>query len=299
MRDIAVIGTGFWGRNHARVLGEMNRLACICDINEKAGRPIAEHNHVGFYTNVSDMILHESIRGAVIATPANTHYAIVEQLAKLNIGMLVEKPLTPDIDECRNIIQMEHDLHIPIMVGYLERFNPVVQAAKKIIDSGDYGRLLQSEFHRENLMPYHHLTDGIILDTAVHDIDLALWFNGPAIEVYSKKNSDCTMATIMLDHGKAISTIHCNWITSRKQRRFSLVFERAIISGDFIAQTLTIDTKEHSVVPRLVSKEPLANELSHFANIIDGIDKPITTVESATAVTAIALESAGLLKIRH
>lgn len=80
MAKIAVIGTGGWGKNHARVLSELNALNSICDIDQQRAEALAGKYGVNWYTSVDDLLKNEKPDGAVISTPTVTHFAIAKQV---------------------------------------------------------------------------------------------------------------------------------------------------------------------------------------------------------------------------
>ena len=99
----------------------------------------------------------------------------------------MEKPLSFSSAECEEMIRISVKRESYSHIGYIERFNPIVQDMKRIIRSKTYGDLLMMEFHRENRMPLHIKDVGIIYDTSVHDIDTAMFlFNSRPQVIFAR-----------------------------------------------------------------------------------------------------------------
>jgi UDP-N-acetylglucosamine 3-dehydrogenase len=194
------------------------------------------------------------------------------------------------------MIQIAKKNKVSLTCGYIERFNPAVQDVKKILSEKIYGELLMIEFHRENRMPLHIKDVGIIYDTAVHDIDTAIYLFGTDPQVVFARagkifHSFEDFSNIMLGFGKdRVAVISSNWITPKKVRNFSAVCTDAIINGDFIRQEITIEDSLSTTTPRRVNLvEPLSLELRNFLEVIEGKrDRTEVSAEEATNVTKIA-----------
>jgi UDP-N-acetylglucosamine 3-dehydrogenase len=212
------------------------------------------------------------------------------------INVFVEKPLAFSSKECEEMTDVAEKKNVILTSGYIERFNPAVQEVKRLIDCNKYGDLIMMEFHRENRMPLHVKDVGIIYDTAVHDIDTAMFlFNCRPQVVFAlsgkKFHSYEDFATIMLGfRGHKVAIIASNWITPKKVRKFSAVCTDGIIAGDFITQEIAIDYKEATIIPRRQQfQEPLTLELQSLLDALDGkISKPVISAIDATNVTRVA-----------
>jgi UDP-N-acetylglucosamine 3-dehydrogenase len=296
--NIAVIGVGGWGKNHARVLTDLGVLAAICDANEERAKEIAEKYHTCYYTSLDNMLREKiPLHGCVVCTPTRTHFDVAKRVMKHGINVFVEKPLSFSSAECQEMINISVNRKVLLTSGYIERFNPVVQDLKRIIENKAYGDLLMMEFRRENRMPLHIKDVGIIYDTSVHDIDTAMFlFNSRPNVIFAragaKFHSYEDFATIMLGfEDQKVAIIASNWITPKKVRTFNAVCTEGIISGDFITQDLHIDEAERTVTPRRKGSlvEPLALELKSFIGALQGkTDESLISASDATNVTRVA-----------
>jgi UDP-N-acetylglucosamine 3-dehydrogenase len=294
---LAIVGVGGWGKNHARVLHDFGTLVAICEIDLQRGKELADKYGATLYSSIDDMLNNErKLDACLVCTPTKTHYTIAKKIMEKGINVFVEKPLAFSSKECEEMTDIAEKKKVILTSGYVERFNPAVQEVKRLIDCNKYGDLLMMEFHRENRMPLHVKDVGIIYDTAVHDIDTAMFLFSCRPQVVfalsgKKFHSYEDFATIMLgfrDHKVAI--IASNWITPKKVRKFSAVCTDGIIAGDFITQEIAIDYKEATIIPRRQQfQEPLTLELQNLLDAIDGkIRKPVISAIDATNVTRVA-----------
>jgi UDP-N-acetylglucosamine 3-dehydrogenase len=294
--NIAVIGTGGWGKNHVRVLNDLGVLSAVCDSDENRIKSISNKYKIHSYSNLKDLFEKErNLDACLVCTPTKTHYAIASEIIKRKINVFVEKPLSFSSAECEELTKLSKQHNVILTSGYIERFNPAVQDLKRIIEENTCGELLMMEFHRENRMPLHIKDVGIIYDTSVHDIDTALFiFNSKPTVVFARSgrkfHSSEDFATIMLGfENQKVAIIASNWITPKKVRRFSAVCSEGIITGDFITQEIKIDDENKTLIPRRQFQEPLTLELKNFLQSLTGeITKFLVTPEEATAVTKIA-----------
>lgn len=294
--NIAVIGTGGWGKNHVRVLNDLGVLSAVCDSDENRIKSISNKYKIHSYSNLKDLFEKErNLDACLVCTPTKTHYAIASEIIKRKINVFVEKPLSFSSVECEELTKLSKQHDVILTSGYIERFNPAIQDLKRIIEENTCGELLMMEFHRENRMPLHIKDVGIIYDTSVHDIDTALFiFNSKPAVVFARSgrkfHSSEDFATIMLGfENQKVAIIASNWITPKKVRRFSAVCSEGIITGDFITQEIKIDDENKTLIPRRQFQEPLTLELKNFLQSLTGkITKFLVTPEEATAVTKIA-----------
>jgi len=291
---IAVIGVGGWGKNHARVLKDLGCLAAICDLDAARAKEIAGKHGAQSYSSVDEMLNKEQLDGCLVCTPTKTHAAVAKKLMEHGINTFVEKPMSFSSKECEEMVQVAEKKKVVLTSGYVERFNPAVSDARKLIESGMYGDPMMIEFHRENRMPLHIMDVGVIYDTSVHDIDAAMFLFGSRPNVVfaragKRLHSFEDFATIMLGfEGQKVAIIASNWLTPKKVRTFSAVCTDGIITGDFLTQEIRIDHAEATIMPRKQFQEPLTLELKNFIDAIEGKAKIVVTAADATNVTRVA-----------
>ena len=296
--NVAVIGVGGWGKNHARVLSSLGALRAVCDMDVKRSAEISEKYNVNCYPSLDEMLQREkNLDACFICTPTRSHYQLATRILDKRIHLFVEKPLSFSSKECDDLVELAQNKKIILTAGYIERYNPVVQDVKRIIQGKKYGEPMMMEFHRENRMPAHITDVGIIYDTSVHDIDTAMYlFDSKPIVVFARTGKKFhafeDFATIMLGfEDQRVAIIASNWITPKRVRRFSAVCTDGIITGDFISQEIRIDDMNATTIPRREFKEPLSVEITSFLGAVAGNHDVTNTLVSsieATRVTKVA-----------
>jgi len=291
---IAVIGVGGWGKNHARVLKELGCLAVICDVDAARAKEIAAKHGAQAYSSIEEMLDKERLDGCLVCTPTKTHATVAKKVMEHGVNTFVEKPMSFSSKECEEMMHVAEKKKVILTSGYVERFNPAVSDARKLIEGGMYGDPMMIEFHRENRMPLHIKDVGVIYDTSVHDIDAAMFLFGSRPNVVFARagkrfHSFEDFATIMLGfEGQKVAIIASNWLTPKKVRTFSAVCTDGIITGDFLTQEIKIDHAEATIMPRKQFQEPLTLELQNFIDAIEGKAKIVVTAADATNVTRVA-----------
>jgi UDP-N-acetylglucosamine 3-dehydrogenase len=291
---IAVIGVGGWGKNHARVLKDLGCLAAISDLDAARAKEIASKHGAQAYSSIEEMLDKERLDGCLVCTPTKTHSTVAKKVMEHGVNTFVEKPMSFSSKECEEMMQVAERKKVILTSGYVERFNPAVSDARKLIEGGMYGDPMMIEFHRENRMPLHIKDVGVIYDTSVHDIDAAMFLFGSRPNVVFARagkrfHSFEDFATIMLGfEGQKVAIIASNWLTPKKVRTFSAVCTDGIITGDFLTQEIKIDHADATIMPRKQFQEPLTLELQNFIDAIEGKAKIVVSAADATNVTRVA-----------
>jgi UDP-N-acetylglucosamine 3-dehydrogenase len=291
---IAVIGTGGWGKNHVRVLSELGHLAAVCDIDRARAESFAERYRVKGYSDVDQMLRAEAPDGVTVCTPASTHFAVASKTLRSGVNTFVEKPMTSTLGEAEELIKTASEAKKILTVGFIERFNPVITELKKTILQGTFGRPILFEYHRENRRGAGIVDVGVVKDASVHDIDTARWLFGEEPKtVYARvgsvmgKNED--FATILLGFsGERTAFIITNWVTPSRVRELSAVFEKAVVTVDFVSQEMQIHEETGTKVPQHVFQEPLTLELKEYAAAIHEGREPLVKGRDGLMVTKIA-----------
>ncbi len=294
---VAVIGTGFWGRNHARVITELEetRLLAICDINKDRAKAVANQFGVQSYSDSNLMLKNELIEAVSVCTWSTS--LAKEALKALRAGkhVLVEKPMAANVQQAKTLLQTaEHeDLHLT--VGFLMRFIPGLQKIRKAVESKEIGELVCATAKRVSQWPERIGDVGVVKDTAIHDIDaMGYLFNEDPVAVYAKagnmrhrKFEDYAQIMLTFEKGKN-AFIESNWLTPNKTRTLVATGSLAIMKLDYITQELTIEDALQTVQPRYSVQEPLKLELKHFATCVMRKEKPIVTGEDGVKALTIA-----------
>ncbi len=294
---MSVIGTGFWGRNHSRVFSELPnvKLEAVCDLDEERARDVAQKYGVStVYSNYKDLLGDNNVDAVTICTPSNTHGELATAALRAGKDVLIEKPMAVEVTEARRILNLARKLDNIVSVGFIERFNPVVQKAKNMIGEGEVGEVLLSYARRIGSWPVRIGDVGVIRDTAIHDIDLATYmFNQWPKAVFARggklrrhKFTDYVQATLVFTRNKT-ALVEANWLTPRKKREMQVTGTNGVMKLDFLAQDVSIEKMEHEITPTMKYEEPLKLELSHFATCVQNRTEPLVTVDDGYRATVI------------
>jgi UDP-N-acetylglucosamine 3-dehydrogenase len=283
---VAVIGTGFWGRNHARVFKELpdTELLAICDIDAERARTVANQFGVKPYTNTGSMLKNKDIEAVSICTWSTSLAEEALKALKAGKNVLVEKPMATNAKQAKQLLSTADREGLHLTVGFLMRFIPGLQRIRKEVEAKTLGEPVCATAKRVSQWPERIGDVGVVKDTAIHDLDVMRYvFNEDPIAVYAKTGSMRhgkfeDYAQIMLTFkGGQSAFIESNWLTPYKTRELTVTGSEAIMKLDYITQELTIENAKETLQPRYTLQEPLKLELQHFAKCIAGKEKPIIT----------------------
>lgn len=245
--NVAVVGVGLMGRNHARVYAEMSgvSLVGVADANLGAAEAVVQQYGGKAYTDYLQMLDEQQIDAISIAVPTDEHYNVAMTVIERNIPLLIEKPLAHSLDEARQIITAAEQAGIPLTVGHIERCNPAVIELKQRLQAGDLGRIFQIDARRQSPFPARVKDVGVVIDLAVHDLDIMRYISGSEIvRVFAETESrihstreDLMSALLRLQDG-SVGTLSINWLTPTKVRELYVTGERGMFRVDYLTQDL-------------------------------------------------------------
>ncbi len=294
---VAVIGTGQWGKNHARVYKELpsTELVAICDANPERARTIAAQYGVKAYSNSTQMLKDKAIEAVNVCTWSTI--LAKEALKALEAGkhVLVEKPMATNTQQAKKLVQTAHENDLHLTVGFLMRFIPGLQSIRQSVENKKIGELVCATAKRVSHWPERIGDVGVVKDTAIHDIDVMRFiYNEDPISVYAKMGSmrikkfeDYAHIMLTYKDGKS-AFIESNWLTPYKTRTLTVTGSDAIMRLDYITQDLWIEQQKESVQPRYPFQEPLKAELQHFVDCIMEKKKPLVTGEDGVRALEVA-----------
>ena len=244
---VAVIGVGSMGRNHARVYTELPEatLVGVVDANEAAAAQIARRYGTESYTDYIRLLDEQKPEAVTIAVPTVDHLEVALAVIERGIHLLIEKPIAFTGDEARQIIQAADAAGVKLMIGHIERFNPAVTALKNRLAAGELGRVFQMDAHRQGPFPARVQDVGVVIDLAVHDLDVMRYVSGAeVVRVYAETerrihsfHEDLLTGLIRMDDG-AIGTLIINWLTPTKIRELLVTGETGLFRVDYLTQDL-------------------------------------------------------------
>lgn len=283
---VAVIGTGFWGKNHARIYKELaeTELIAVCDIDSQRAKAVADQFGVKPYTSTAEMLKNKDIEAVSVCTWSTALAREAAKAVEAGRHVLVEKPMAANVKQAENLLKKAEKEGVHLTVGFLMRFIPGLQHIKKAVQDKTIGELVCATGKRVSQWPERIGDVGVVKDTAIHDIDVMLHlFNEDPIAVYAKTGSmrhirfeDYAQIMLTFKGGKS-AFIESNWLTPYKTRILIATGSEAIMNLDYITQELTVENARETLKPRYQMQEPLKLELQHFANCIMKKDKPLIT----------------------
>jgi len=291
---VAVIGTGFWGRNHARIFKELEEteLLAVCDLNVERAESAANQFGVKPYANSGQMLRNREIEAVSICTWSTSLAKEASKALKAGRHVFVEKPMAANAKQAKELLEIAERERLSLTVGFLMRFIPGLQHIKKAVENREIGDIVCATAKRVSQWPERIGDVGVVKDLAIHDIDVMRYiFNDDPISVYAKTGSMRhrkfeDYAQIMLTYeGRKSAFIESNWLTPYRTRTLIVTGSEAIVKLDYITQELTIEDAKETVQPRYPWQEPLKLELKHFANCVLGRTKlQVTGIDGLKAL---------------
>jgi predicted dehydrogenase len=292
---VGVAGFGSIGRHHARNLSDMPgvELVAVADPSPQAR---AAASALG-YPVVDSVARLVELRpdGAIVAVPTSDHEAVAAPLIDANCAVLIEKPLGPSLASAKRILARAERANVPLMVGYVERYNPALEAVRDFIVSGSLGELLSITARRVGALTPRVRDANVLIDIGVHDIDIVAFLTGARrVHLIAARGGMAVLddrldyATILLDADGCVVTIEANWVTPVKVRELYVTGTRGYCRVDYMTQeawfapgrsfaptatyeALVAQYREGTMIALPVAHcEPLARELAAFIAGIRG-----------------------------
>src|SRR6185436_11544713 len=242
-------------------------------------------------------LLRLGVDAVTIAAPTHLHHEIALTCIGRGIHVLVEKPIASSVEEGWSIIAAAKRAGVTLVVGHVERFNPAVTAIKEAIRGED---ILSIAITRVGPFPPRMSNVGVVIDLAVHDIDLIRWFtDSDIVEVQPQLSSavaereDIALLQFRTASG-VLAHINTNWLTPFKARTVHVATRKKYLIGDLLTRQVTECfgfQPDGSYSMRHLSvghAEPLRSELLAFLRAVRSGDAPAVTGEEAVASLEIA-----------
>ncbi len=287
MLRVGVIGVGMMGKNHARIYSEFPdvELIGVADVNPGLAEEASLKYHVPAYSDYRELL--ERRPDAVsIVVPTSLHEKVAGDVARAKVHMLIEKPLADSVPAGKKIIFGCEENRVKLMVGHVERFNPVISVLKKEI-MGEQISLIETT--RIGPFPPRIRDVGVLIDLATHDIDLIRYITGAEIiNVYGltsrnvAEHEDVAILVFEMDNG-SLARLTTNWLTPYKVRELTVATRQRFLKAALIEQKVTEYSRykenESYVVReiRVPFGEPLKIELRAFLDCIKSDTQPPVT----------------------
>jgi UDP-N-acetylglucosamine 3-dehydrogenase len=296
---VGVIGVGVMGSNHARVFAGLpgTELVAVADPDRRQADFVARTLGCAAVADV-EALLDLGVDAVTIAAPTHLHHDISLTCIARGVHVMVEKPIASTVEEGRSIIEAARRAGVTLMVGHVERFNPAVETIKEALRNED---ILSIAITRVGPFPPRMSNVGVVIDLAVHDIDLIRWFtDSEIIEVQPQLSSavaereDIALLQFRTASG-VLAHINTNWLTPFKARSVTVATRGKYIMADLITRQVTECfgfQPDGSYSMRHLSvghAEPLRSELLAFMRAVRAGSAPAVTGEEAVASLEIAI----------
>ena len=299
MPKVAVIGSGYWGKNLVRNYHALGALQVICDSNESVLTGFRQqYPEVETCLAFSDVLSREDIQGLALATPAETHYTLAREALLAGKHVYVEKPLVLEEANGQELIDLASKHGRVLMVGHLLQYHPVFVKLRELAAIGELGRINYIYSNRLNLGKIRR-EENILWSFAPHDISMILSLAGEEPErvqatggyYLHKKIADVTMTHLEFPSGLQ-SHIFVSWLHPFKEQKLVVVGDKKMAVFDdtqawadkLLLYPHEIRWENNIPVPAkaepervdVPQAEPLRSECAHFLECLQNGKSPIT-----------------------
>lgn len=304
---VGLVGHGAMGRNHARVLSELEGVDFVGIVD-----PAVKNARATVYDGLEELLARR-IDYCVVAVPTAMHEEIGLRLAAEGVHALIEKPLAKDLESAQRLTEAFESAGLVGAVGHIERFNPALRQARHRMEHGELGQILQITTRRQGPFPARIADVGVVKDLATHDVDLTAWvaqsdFVAVSAQVghrSGREHEDLVSVVGTLADGTITNHI-VNWLSPFKERVTVITGEK----GAFVVDTLHADLTFHAngVVPTewddvarfrgvsegdviryaIAKPEPLKVEHENMRDAVLGLSAEIVTMRSGMRTVAVA-----------
>lgn len=297
--SIAVIGTGYWGKNLVRNFYQLGVLKLLCDKNETVLKKFqSDYPGLESCMALADVLNRRDIDGVVIATPAETHFHLAREALLAGKHVFVEKPLVLSESEGRELIDIAEENNQVLMVGHLLQYHPVFVRLKELAHSGELGRINYIYSHRLNFGKIRR-EENILWSFAPHDISMILTLAGEAPDSVQtsggyylhQRIADVTTTHLNFSCGLQ-AHIFVSWLHPFKEQKLVVVGDRQMAVFDDTCDwpeklllyphqinwqnNLPVPAKAEPEKVEISPEEPLRKECEHFLECITNSGRPRT-----------------------
>ncbi|MFC1824782.1 Gfo/Idh/MocA family oxidoreductase [Thermodesulfobacteriota bacterium] len=294
---VAIVGTGYWGKNLVRNFQELGHLAMICDSNEIIKSGFEEkYPDTRYSINYSEVLDNDEVDAAVIATPAATHYQMAKEALNAGKHVFVEKPLSLNLKEGEELVSLAEKNSLVLMVGHILQYHNAVIKLKELIDEGVLGKIQYIYSNRLSIGKIR-AEENILWSFAPHDISVILMLlNETPESVFATGGNylqegipDVTMTTMNFPSG-VNAHIFVSWLHPYKEQKLVVVGNEKMAVFDDVSENklqlypheikwvdrIPVASKAEAEIVPIEVVEPLKAECQHFLDCIQGNRRPRT-----------------------
>lgn len=316
---VAVVGGGYMGHNHIRVLREMAGVDLVGVADRDGARTAALSKQYGVrcYADHDELLDREHPEVVVVAVPTSAHVPVALDVVARGVHVLVEKPIAPTVEQAEQLVTAARDAGVTLGVGHVERFNPAVIELKRHLDRGMLGRVFMLHSRRLSPYPRRVMDVGVGADLGTHELDMMRYLTGSEIvtvnagvsQVLHPLHEDIVFGLVRFATG-ALGILDVNWVTPTKVRDISITGERGMFTVNYLTQELffyanasaprqsvgsswllghdfSVDEGDMTRL-HIVKREPLLNELESFLAACRAGSRPVVSGEDGIAALRLA-----------
>ncbi len=299
-----VVGAGHLGYHHARLYASLPGVILVGVVDsapEKAARAAEEFG--GSALDSVEALLERGAQAVSVATPTTTHHAVAKALLEAGVHVLVEKPITPTLEQAEDLVATAARNNCKLQVGHVERFNGAVMA---LFEALKHPRFI--ECHRLSPFPMRGADVSVVLDLMIHDLDIVLTLDrsevtsldAVGVPVFSE-TEDIANVRLRFASG-CVANLTASRVSMDKMRKIRIFEESAYVSTDYSAQEVMVYRKKAeplpaganpmeqiSIEPLQVRKdEPLKLELAAFIACVRNGSAPLVSGEDGARALRVA-----------
>ncbi|MBW1667487.1 MAG: Gfo/Idh/MocA family oxidoreductase [Deltaproteobacteria bacterium] len=299
---VGVIGVGHLGEYHVQKYKALPTvdLVGVVDTDEKRVRDISERYGTNAYTSHHDIL--EKVDAVSLAVPTEKHYHLAKDILSQGVHLLVEKPITYQLEPADTLIKMAHDRGLVLQVGLVERYNPAVVKMQSFLNKPIF-----IESHRMNVFTTRGTDVDVVLDLMIHDLDIILHvIRSEVKEVHAVGMSVVTGKTdianvrIIFEDG-TVANLTASRVSDRTLRKIRVFQQDAYLSVDCLKRELSVtrlDTTNRTSTnfPQITSNstrfpdsDPLADQIRSFVNSVINGSTPVVSGEDGRRALKYAL----------
>ena len=288
---VGVVGVGHIGSNHARIYAELPHAEFVAVFDIDPAR--AAKYKTKAVESLNEFA--EMVDAASVATPTNAHFSVARDLLARGKHLLIEKPITENTADARDLAQRAAEKRLVLQVGHVERFNPVLSALEQRLT---HPRFIEA--HRLSPYPNRSTEIGVVLDLMIHDLEIILHLVNSTVETIDavgvpvlSRGEDIANARLRFASG-CIANITSSRISPERMRKIRVFQEDAYLSLDYQDQSGEIYRKGPTGIERtsveIEKEEPLKRQLLSFIECARTGLRPKVSGFEATAALELAVE---------
>lgn len=240
MLRTAVVGTGYLGKFHAQKYASLPecQLVGVADVNEDIGRLVADECSTAFYPDYR--ALTDKVDAVSIAVPTIYHHKVASDFLRAGVHVLVEKPITANLDEAYELVQLAKAQGLVLQVGCLERFNEALSEVGNVLKTP---RFIES--HRLAGFKPRSMDINVVMDLMIHDLDIILSLvKKPVLDIAANgtpvlsDSIDIAQARLTFSGG-CVANITASRISHKSKRKMHIFQEDSCICVNFQELSMT------------------------------------------------------------